>query len=165
MLACVDVSYRVESAVAACVVFEGWKAREPATRYVVDIPAARPYEPGRFYLRELPCLLAVVGKVCEPLDVIIVDGYVWLDGAEGPGLGAHLYEALGRKTAVIGVAKSCYRGCDARPVYRGASRRPLYVSAAGLELAEAAQHIQEMDGAYRVPTLLRDADHLCRRRA
>lgn len=43
-----------------------------------------PYQPGEFYRRELPCLLAVLA--CGPVaEVIVVDGYVWL-GPERAGL-------------------------------------------------------------------------------
>jgi deoxyribonuclease V len=51
--------------------------------------------------------LAVLGKVRKPLDQIIVDGFVSL--GDKPGLGMHLWEALGRRVAVIGVAKSHFR--------------------------------------------------------
>jgi deoxyribonuclease V len=123
-----------------------------------------PYQPGQFYRRELPCLLSVLATVAEPLEAIVVDGYVWLSD-DRPGLGAHLYEALGHREAVIGVAKTRFAGAEAEPVIRGGSRRPLYVSAAGLERAAAARHIERMHGTYRLPTLLRRVDQLCRGRA
>jgi deoxyribonuclease V len=94
--------------------------------------------------------------------VIIIDGYVWL-GAQRPGLGAHLYESLQRRAAVIGVAKTRFvRAEPARMVLRGRSRSPLYVTAAGMDLAEAASHIRAMHGPYRIPTLLKRADQLSR---
>jgi deoxyribonuclease V len=48
------------------------------------------------------------------------------------------------------------------PVQRGHSRRPLYVSAAGIDAETAARYIQDMHGTYRLPTLLRRVDQLCR---
>jgi deoxyribonuclease V len=162
MMACVDVDYRDKGAVAACVVFARWQDREPVARYVERIPTVLPYVAGHFYRRELPCLLAVLEQVREPLDVVIVDGYVWLDGEGDPGLGAHLYEALSRKVVVIGVAKSLYQRSPAQPVCRGDSRQPLYVTAAGLDGDEAARLVREMEGPFRIPALLGEADRLCR---
>ena len=54
------------------------------------------YVPGQFYRRELPCLLAVFGLVRQPLEIILIDGYVWLDAQGMPGLGGHLFDALGQ---------------------------------------------------------------------
>jgi deoxyribonuclease V len=162
MIACLDVAYRGGGAVAACVVFLAWPDRAAVNRYVARIPSVQPYEPGRFYRRELPCLLAVLAKVEEPLDVVVVDGHAWL-GDGRPGLGAHLHEALARQVPVVGVAKSRFRGAPALPLRRGGSRQPLYVSAAGMEPEEAAGLVAAMAGPYRIPTLLAEVDRLCRR--
>jgi deoxyribonuclease V len=122
-----------------------------------------PYEPGAFYKRELPCLLEVLGLAPGPLDAVIVDGYVWLSRDGRPGLGARLFEALGGRTAVVGVAKTSFAGADfAAPVQRGASARPLYVTAAGMDANEAADRVREMAGAHRIPELLKRVDRLCR---
>ena len=40
-------------------------------------------------------------------------------------------------------------------ILRGRSRCPLYVTAVGMDLAEAAGHIQAMHGPYWIPTLLK----------
>jgi len=89
---------------------------------------------------------------------------VWLDDAYAPGLGAHLYEALGKTVPVVGVAKTQFLSASvAVTVTRGNSRRPLYVSAACMDLETAARNIQSMHGPFRVPTLLKKVDQLCRR--
>ena len=164
MLACVDVDYRGQGAVAACVLFRDWADHLPAGEHVERIDEVAPYRPGEFYLRELPCLLAVLRRVSEPLEAVLVDGYVWLSGEGAPGLGGHLYEALGFSIPVVGVAKSAFAGApQARAVYRGGSRRPLYVTAAGLDVDSAARHVEAMHGPFRIPTLLRRVDQLCRR--
>jgi deoxyribonuclease V len=163
MLACVDVDYRRAGAVAACVLFRAWADDRAIGERVDVIAEVASYQPGQFYRRELPCLLSVLEKVADPLETIVVDGYVWL-ADDQPGLGAHLYEALGRRAAVIGVAKTRFAGAQAEAVLRGGSRRPLYVSAAGLDRVTAAQCIEGMHGPYRVPTLLRRVDQLCRGR-
>src|SRR5947209_894733 len=106
MLACVDVDYRDENALAACVLFRDWTDAVPSAELIRLIEHVEPYVPGQFYKRELPCLLGVLADVPEPLDAVIVDGYVWLKDEQTPGLGGHLFEALARKVPVIGVAKT-----------------------------------------------------------
>lgn len=162
MIVCVDVDYREAEVVAAAVGFTRWTDEHAIAEVVVtsDAPPA-PYEPGRFYRRELPHLVGVLALLPPPLDAVIVDGYVWL-GAGNPGLGAHLHAALGGATAVIGVAKTAYAGADALEVVRGTSTRPLYVTAVGVDANEAAEHVRTMHGEHRIPTLLRRVDQLCR---
>jgi deoxyribonuclease V len=160
MLACVDVDYRPDEAVAACVLFHGWSDEEVAAEHVQRVPEVAPYQPGQFYKRELPCLLAVLGLVSAPLEAIVIDGYVWL-GQGRPGLGARLHEALGGRIPIIGVAKTRFASARAVEVVR-ACTRPLYVTAAGIDAATAAGHIQTMHGPYRIPTLLKRVDALCR---
>jgi deoxyribonuclease V len=163
VIASVDVDYREPGALAACILFRDWADAQGCEALTESINAIEPYQPGQFYRRELPCILAVLGKVQAPLDAVIVDGYVWLGDETSPGLGAHLYEVLARKVPVIGVAKTNFHGATAaRPVLRGDSERPLFVSAVGLDLTQACAHIQSMHGEYRIPTLLRQVDRLAR---
>jgi deoxyribonuclease V len=78
-----------------------------------------------------------------------------------PGLGAHLHEALERKCAVVGVAKSFYfRGPNVAEILRGGSRRPLFVTAVGLPLEQAADGVRAMHGKHRIPALLNRVDEL-----
>jgi len=94
---------------------------------------------------------------------VIVDGYVWLDANGTPGLGGHLYEALAGKVTVVGVAKTVFRGAGwAIPVTRGSSAVPLFVTAAGIDPKRAAEELKVMHGPYRLPTLLKRVDRLCR---
>src|SRR5205823_3724417 len=149
---------------AACVVFTAWTDAEPAAQLVEKISGVEPYVPGEFYRRELPCLLAVLGKLPELPECVVIDGYVWLAGEDRPGLGARLYEALGRRVPVVGVAKTRFHSARlAVPVVRGeGSTKPLFVTAAGMEVETAAARVQAMHGTYRIPTLLRLVDQLCR---
>lgn len=158
MLACVDVDYRGGGALAAALVFHAWTDERAITEVTAHVPEAASYEPGAFFVRELPCLLAVLERITVPLEVIVVDGYVWL--AEGrPGLGAKLHEALGGASAIIGVAKTAFHGNTvARSVVRGASTRPLYVTAIGIDPEVAAAHVRTMHGTARIPTLLKSVD-------
>ncbi|HEY2294899.1 MAG TPA: endonuclease V [Thermoanaerobaculia bacterium] len=163
LVACVDVDYRDTIAVAAGVWLRGWTASEAEVEVMTAISEVAPYQPGEFYRRELPCVLAVLERG-PAADVVVVDGYVWL-GPERAGLGAYLYQALGERTVVVGVAKSRFVGAtDAVPVYRGDSRSPLYVTAAGVSAEEAAGWVERMHGPYRVPAMLKRVDQLARGR-
>lgn len=161
-IAALDVDYRPDAAVTACVTFEAWSDEHVLESYTVTSAAAADYAPGEFYARELPCLLAALGRLEAAPGLVIVDGHVWL-GPERPGLGAHLHRALGGAVPVVGVAKNPFRGAPAREVLRGGSRRPLYVTAVGVDADEAAAQVAAMHGPHRVPTLLRLVDQLCRR--
>jgi deoxyribonuclease V len=166
MIACLDVDYREKEAVAACVMARDWPDSKPAAKAVVRIDEVEPYEPGRFFRRELPCLLAVLEAIHTRPEVVIIDGYVWLGDERDPGLGAHLYEALGRQAAVIGVAKTRFLAARrVQEIHRGASRSPLYITAAGVDLQRAADQVRMMHGPNRIPTLLKRVDQLCRDRA
>jgi deoxyribonuclease V len=164
MLACLDVSYRQGEATAAAVLFRAWTDDAPCGQHVTRISPIEPYISGAFYRRELPCLLAVLNQIQQPLEAVIIDGYVWLSAKQRLGLGARLYQALGCGTPVIGVAKTVFRGSSwAIPVLRGKSRQPLYVTAVGTDTAEAAGHIAAMHGRHRIPTLLALVDQLTRK--
>lgn len=161
MIAAVDVGYSASGALAAGVLFDSFSSSIPSATASLSIADVEPYVPGSFYRRELPCLLALLQSVPWRPTILLVDGYVWLSDGK-PGLGAHVFEALGGP-AVIGVAKTAFHGAtSAIPVLRGESRSPLYVSAAGIEPAAASAHVQSMHGASRIPTMLRLADRLSR---
>src|SRR4051812_44919679 len=101
MIAAVDVDYRDDAVVAACVLFADWQdaaaVREIVARHAPD-PA--PYEPGAFSRRELPYLRAILDGAGAT--TIVIDGYAWL-GVGRPGLGVFVHDATG--VPVIGVAK------------------------------------------------------------
>ena len=163
MIAAVDVQYGETIAAAACVTFDAWPDASPSGELTVIVKGIEPHVPGELWRRELPCILAVLGTLDSPPELIIVDCYVWLDAHERPGLGAHLFEALQGRAPVIGVAKTAFRGSEhACAVRRGGSERPLYVTSRGISAADAARGIAAMDGEYRLPTLLKRVDRLCR---
>jgi deoxyribonuclease V len=163
MFACLDVNYRTDgTAKASAVLFADWGDATAHAEFSAEIPTVAPYEPGQFYRRELPCLLAVLAQITPLPELIIIDGYVWLDATHKPGLGAHLYEALGKKTPVIGVAKTPFASAAAIAITRGTSSQPLFVTAVGMPEHEAANHIASMHGPHRLPTLLKRVDQLCR---
>ena len=163
MKACTDVHYEKDIGAAACVLFREWTDSEAVEEIVKVVRGVAPYEPGLFYRRELPCLLEVLHDVVGELEVVIVDGYVWLGKDGSPGLGAHLYQALDKRVPVIGVAKRVFRqDAPAVPVWRGSSKQALYVSSAGIETSVAAECVRTMHSRFRIPTLLKRVDTLCR---
>ncbi|MGD1992306.1 MAG: endonuclease V [Anaerolineae bacterium] len=161
MILAVDVDYRDDRAVAAGAMFHAWDECEPFQVVFAQVAQVTAYQPGQFYRRELPCVLALVNQLeCLP-EYIIVDGYVYLGPGRRPGLGKRLYDALEGQSAVIGVAKSRFRGTPvAAEVLRGGSRRPLYVTAVGIVEAEARELVAGMCGQHRVPAMLRLVDKL-----
>lgn len=165
MIACIDVGYDEDSAKAACVCISNWREKEPHSETVVCVKNIEEYQPGNFYLRELPCVMAVLQRITESLSCIVIDGYVWLDSNSQPGLGARLYDALSGSVPVVGVAKSAFRGSEyAVPLHRGKSKRPLFITSVGIASAQAVLNIAAMHGDNRIPTILARVDTLSRRR-
>jgi deoxyribonuclease V len=163
MILAVDVHYSGHKATVAGVVFENWPDEAPQKEYVSLMEGVADYEPGKFFKRELPCLLKLIADYALKPDFVIVDGYVFLDGHSKAGLGKHLYDALNGETAVVGVAKKPFKAMNVRyEVYRGTSSKPLYVTAVGIELAQAKERVRMMHGQHRLPTLLKRVDRICR---
>jgi deoxyribonuclease V len=159
MICCVDADYQVAGVTTACVGFGAWTDAIAQIELVVrSIGPAAAYQPGAFYERELPYLLAALERM-PALDVILVDAYVWL-GPDHPGLGWHLHDRRG--VPVIGIAKTRFAGAQAVEVVRGEGARPLFVTAVGIDPAVAADHVRAMHGEFRIPTLIRLADGLAR---
>ncbi len=164
MILATDVHYNDKGAVAAGVLFRNWQDARSEQVVIAEVAEVAEYVPGEFYQRELPCLLALLGKLKQEPICIVVDGFVFLDGHQAPGLGKHLYDALDGRVPVVGVAKSVFK--DSPPeteVLRGESKHPLYVTSAGMPMEEAKALISGMHGKFRLPTLLKQADQACRK--
>ena len=160
-----DVQYneQMANAVVAGILFESWQSPQAYRKLTQIIDHIEPYQAGEFYKRELPCLLALLKQVSEPLEAIVIDGFVTLDVDQHAGLGMHLYQALAEKTPVIGVAKRYFMGTpQICQLYRGESQNPLYITAAGISIEQAKQCIADMAGQYRLPSLIKAVDQLCR---
>lgn len=160
----IDVCYREDgSAKAAAIALEGFGSAEPLAAWSVEVARAEPYEPGQFWKRELPCLMAALGASPVEPSAVVVDAFVDLDAAGRPGLGRRLWEELGRSVPVVGVAKTGFCGADASwGLLRGQSAKPLWVTAAGMGIDEARAHVAKMAGPHRIPAMLREVDRLCR---
>lgn len=164
-IAVVDVAYRGRGAHAACAVIDAWDGNSPLFTRTAAVSTVLPYAPGRFYVRELPCLLAVLEALPQLPPTVVVDAYVVLPGGR-PGLGAHLHDALGGRTTVVGIAKTPFAGALSCPfivpVTRGASGNPLFVTAVGMAPDVAARHVRAMAGRHRIPDIVRIVDRLAR---
>jgi deoxyribonuclease V len=163
MIAAMDVHYFETGCAAACVLFSDYRDRRPSASYTRILPTPADYVPGEFYRRELPCLVTLLQQINPLPDEIVIDGYVML--GDSPGLGQHLFKYLDSKISVVGVAKSKFKGSFGIEAFRGKSTRPLYITSAGIDQQKAAEKIRIMHGAYRIPTILKQADILAREKA
>ena len=138
-----DVHYLASGGARAAAVIAGDAAfSRLAADHIALVPDAEPYQPGRFYLRELPPLRAVLDGL-DQMALLIIDGYADLDPGGRPGLGARARDELG--VPVIGVAKSAFRtATHAIPVLR----------------ADAADLVRHMAGQHRLPDALHRVDSL-----
>lgn len=159
-----DVGYNDNgTALAAAVAFEKWSSPTAAGTYTTLISKVEEYEPGKFYRRELPCLMELLDRIDVPVNAVVVDGHVWLSEGK-PGLGHYLFEALGGRTPIIGVAKRPFHNGIADPVLRGVSKNPLHVTSVGTDQQSALDGVAAMHGPHRIPTLLKQVDGLSRGR-
>ncbi|MGH1516792.1 endonuclease V [Chryseobacterium sp. JK1] len=165
MIYAFDTYYYEEYANTVCLAFENWTSEKETEVFVEETDINSEYESGAFYKRELPCILSLLSKITlKPGDIILVDGYVTLDNEGKIGLGGHLYEALKGQYAVVGIAKNGFNSPDSqrRSVFRGESKTPLFLTAKGADVDKIQSKIEQMHGAFRIPTLLKRLDQLSR---
>lgn len=159
----IDVDYRDDTAHIAGVAFSGWQDAEPSAIFTSTLSDIEAYEPGSFFRRELPCILKLLEEHELTPACIVIDGFVYLDGESEAGLGKHLYDALSPKSAIIGVAKRPFKNTPVScELNRGESSKPLYVTSIGNTTDDARGRIASMHGEFRIPTLLKQADRICR---
>lgn len=163
MILAVDVDYRESEAYVAGIAFADWADAKPEELFISRVADVADYEPGKFYKRELPCILTLLREHSLKPDCIVVDGYVYLDGHEQPGLGKYLYDAINGECPVVGVAKERFKGiAEDYAIYRASSKRTLFVTAVGINVEKARHAITSMHGEFRIPNLLKLADQTCR---
>lgn len=164
MIACFDVQYLKDNASIAAVVFHAWEDAKPFKIFTKLKKGIAAYEPGKFYLRELPCLLEILDEIDLPLTNLVIDGYVFLSDDHKSGLGHYLYNALDKKIPIIGVAKNGFKDLTiCQEIFRGDSQKPLFITSIGIDTEKAADCIRNMHGNYRIPTLLKLVDATCRK--
>ncbi len=162
MVLALDVHYRKVLTKAVGVLFD-WKDTDPQEIICEYIEGVEDYIPGQFYKRELPCLMKIIEPLdISTLDVIIVDGHIYVDNNGNYGFGGKLYEALENKIPIIGVAKTPFYNNKetVTEIRRGKSDNPLYVSAIGIDLFTASENILDMAGDFRIPNILKTLDHI-----
>lgn len=159
----VDVQYNGDvSAQVAGIVFADWPDTKTVESMSFTKHGIEPYVPGEFYKRELPCIMDLLARLQTQPDIIIVDGYVDC-GVDHHGLGRHLFDALGGRVPIIGVAKTSFLGAPHVEVVHGhTSVKPMYVTTAGIDIDVAVDGIKRMAGSYRIPDLLKSVDGLAR---
>ncbi|WP_343618415.1 endonuclease V [Flavobacterium sp.] len=163
MILAFDTYYFDNKAKTVCLEFSEYNQKENFKIHTEIIENVEEYIPGEFYKRELPCIMSVLNQInLENIEVIIVDGFVYLDDDKKYGLGGHLYEKLNRQIPIIGVAKTNFASIekDKKALYRGDSIKPLYITSIGIDLEEAFKKIENMHGEFRMPTLLKELDRL-----
>ncbi|MGH2667447.1 endonuclease V [Flavobacterium sp.] len=160
MILAIDVYYKEAQAKTVGVLFD-WEDDEPQKIITSVIENVEEYVPGQFFKRELPCVTDLLNKLdLNTIDLIIVDGHVFVDNQNALGLGGHLYESLQHQIPVVGVAKRSFHNTEkvSFPVYRGKSGVPLYVSCIGIEIESVIENIKNMKGEFRLPAILKIMD-------
>ena len=163
----VTVHFDGTQAQVAGVAFEAWDSFEATKTFrsrIAAIETAEKAPRGALDLRELPCILQLLRQHKLEPELILIDGFVHLDAEEkAPGLGLHLFQALGGKTPVIGVSKTSRPGLTAQfEVMREEEAKPMIVTCVGIDIGAAKGRVRAMHGRKRVPTLMKLATRLAK---
>jgi deoxyribonuclease V len=152
----VAVHFDGAQANAAAVAFDAWDAAEATQTCVSRITQVEKAPRGELDLRELPCVMQLLREHNLEPELILLDGFVHLDADETPGLGQHLYQALGGKVPIVGASKKRLPGLPAQfEVMREDEAPPLLVTCAGIDIGAAKARLRAMHGSKRVPTLMK----------
>ncbi len=153
----VDVHFdKAGGATAAAVVFDDWATFEATKTVSLKIDHVEKAAKGELDLRELPWLIQLMNANALQPEIIVFDGFVFLDPQETPGLGKHLFDALGGRVPVIGASKTAMKDTPAQfEVYREDETPPLVVTCAGIDLGAAKARLRTMHGKKRMPTLMK----------
>jgi deoxyribonuclease V len=163
MILAFDTYYFDQKAKTICLEFAEWNEDKNFKVHSEIIDNVEEYIPGEFYKRELPCILSLLKQIdLSTIEVIIVDGFVYLNDENKYGLGGYLYEKLNKEIPIIGVAKTNFASIEKnkKALFRGDSKKPLYITSIGIDLDEAYKKVESMAGEYRFPTLLKELDRL-----
>ena len=163
MILAFDTYYFDQKAKTICLEFAEWNEDKNFKVHSEIIDNVEEYIPGEFYKRELPCILSLLKQIdLSTIEVIVVDGFVYLNDENKYGLGGYLYEKLNKLIPIIGVAKTNFASIEKnkKALYRGESKKPLYITSIGIDLDEAYKKVESMAGEFRFPTLLKELDRL-----
>lgn len=163
MILAFDTYYYENKAKTVCLGFKDWGVEKSYQIFSETISDIAEYVSGEFYKRELPCILSLLSKIdLKEVNLIIIDGFVFLNDENKFGLGAYLYKALNEEIPIIGVAKRDFASIEKsrKKIFRGISKNPLFITSIGIDLNLASKKIEEMNGEYRIPSLLKELDKL-----
>ncbi|HEY4081625.1 MAG TPA: endonuclease V [Burkholderiaceae bacterium] len=159
----VTVHFDGTQAQAAAVAFDAWDSSEATKTFRTHIAPIEKAARGALDLRELPCVLQLLREHKLEPELILIDGFVHLDTEETPGLGWHLFQALGGKTPIIGLSKTSRPGLSTQfEVMREEETKPMIVTCAGIDIGAAKGRVRAMHGRKRVPTLMKLATRLAK---
>ena len=153
----VTVQFHGTQAQAAAVAFDVRESPEATKTFISHIAQVEKATRGELDLRELPCMVQLLREHRLEPELILIDGFVHLDADETPGLGQHLFHALGGLTPIVGVSKTSLPGLLSTQfeVMREDEAKPLIVTCAGIDIGAAKARLRAMHGRKRVPTLLK----------
>ena len=152
----VTVLFDGTQAMVAAVAFDAWDAAEATKTYGSRIAQVEKPVRGELDLREVHCVMQLLREHSLEPELIVLDGFVHLDADETPGLGQHLFQALGGRVPVVGVSKTRLPGLTGQfEVMREDETPPLLVTCAGIDIGAAKARLRAMHGRKRVPTLMK----------
>lgn len=161
----VAVHFDGAQAQAAAVAFEAWEAAEATKTWVSQILQVEKPALGEPDLREIACVMRLLSEHRLEPELVVMDGFVHLDVDDTPGLGQHLFHALGGGVPVVGVSKKSLPGLSSQfEVFREEETPPLVVTCAGIDIGAAKVRVRAMHGRKRVPTLMKLAARLAKNR-
>ena len=147
--------------IVAAVAFDEWDAAEASRTFTSRVAPVDPPVRSSRGATELAGVLQLLREQALEPELIVIDGPVHLDAAEKPGWGRQLFDALGGRSAVIGVSTRAMPGLPAQfEVWRDEEARPLIVTCIGIDLGAAKVRVRTMHGRRRVPTLMKLAARL-----
>ena len=152
-----------EQANAAAVAFDAWDAPEATKTYFTHVAQVGKAVRGELDLRELPCVMQLLAEHKLEPELVLIEGFVYLDADDTPGLGQRLFEALGGKVPVVGLSKKSLPELSSQfEVMREDETPPLIVTSVGLDIGAAKVRVRSMHGRKRVPTLMKLAARLAK---
>jgi deoxyribonuclease V len=159
----VAIHFDAMQARAAAVAFDAWDVPEPTKTFIARDAQVEKAAHGELDLRALPCVMQLLQEHRLTPELVLIDGFVHLDADETPGLGRHLFHALGGTTPVIGLSKTNRPGLPVQfEVMREEEAKPLIVTSAGIDIGAAKARVRAMHGRKVVPTLMKLAVRLAK---
>jgi deoxyribonuclease V len=150
-------------AIVAAMAFDEWDAAEASRTFTSRVVFVAPPVRSPRGVAELAGVLQLLHEHALQPELIVIDGPVYLDATEKPAWGHELYDALGGRSAVVGLSTREIPGLPAQfKVWRDEEARPLVVTCIGIDLGAAKVRVRTMHGRRRVPTLMKLAARLAR---